>query len=229
MAFQQSPKEGTLPLSRERIAELLRPYRVVLGGHALWQIETYVELLARWNEKINLTAIRNREEMVTRHFGESLLLASGERLEGRLLDIGSGAGFPGLALKIACPGLEVTLLEPVGKKRAFLLETVRVCSFARVTVRRERLEAIEPLEGGVDTITARAVGNLGDLVEYAKPLLSESGRLCLWISRLQAINLRAAKPDFNWAREISVPGTFERVILIGSKCLPGSGNTSGSE
>lgn len=206
-----------MPLSRERIFELLRPCRVELGGHALWQIETYVELLARWNEKINLTAIRDREEMVARHFGESFLLARDERLDGRLLDIGSGAGFPGLALKIACPIVEVTLLEPVGKKRAFLLEAVRVCGFTGVTVRRERLEALEPLEGGFGTITARAVGNLGELVEYVKPLLAESGRLCLWLSRRQAIDLRAAKPDFNWLREISVPWSFERVILTGSK------------
>lgn len=211
-----------MPLSRERIGELLRPCHVELGGLALWQIETYVELLKRWNEKINLTAIRDREEIVVRHFGESILLARDVRLEGRLLDIGSGAGFPGLALKIARPNLEVTLLEPVGKKRAFLLETVRVCAFARVTVARERLEAFEPPAGGFDTITARAVGNLDDLVGYAQPLLAESGRLCLWLSRLQAINLRRVKPDFNWQREISVPGTFERVILIGSKSLPGS-------
>lgn len=206
-----------MPLSRERIGELLQPCRVVLSGYALWQIETYIELLVRWNEKINLTAIRDREEMVTRHFGESLLLARDARLEGRLLDIGSGAGFPGLALKTACSNLEVTLLEPVGKKRAFLLEAVRVCSFTRVTVRRERLEAFGPPEDGFETITARAVGNLGDLVEYAKPILSESGRLCLWLSRLQATRLRAAKADFNWLDEISVPGNVERVILIGSK------------
>lgn len=206
-----------MPLSRERICELLKPCGVVLCGHALWQIETYVELLARWNEKINLTAIRDREEMVVRHFGESLLLARDGRLEGRLLDIGSGAGFPGLPLKIACPNLEVTLLEPVGKKRAFLLEVVRVCAFSRVAVRRDRLEAFEPPEGGFQTITARAVGNLGELVECVKPLMSESGKLCLWLSRRQAINLRNARPDFNWLREISVLGTFERVLLVGSK------------
>lgn len=205
-----------MPLSRERIAELLRPYRVELCGHALWQIETYVELLARWNAKINLTAIRDREEMVVRHFGESLLLARDKRLDGRLLDIGSGAGFPGLPLKIACPTIEVTLLEPVGKKRAFLLEVVRVCAFSRVAVRRDRLEAFEPPEGGFETITARAVGNLGELVEAVKPLLSESGKLCLWLSRRQALDLRTAKPDFKWLREISDPGTFERVILTGS-------------
>ncbi|MGH9403017.1 MAG: 16S rRNA (guanine(527)-N(7))-methyltransferase RsmG, partial [Terriglobia bacterium] len=88
-------------------------------------MSTYLGLLLRWNEKINLTAIRTPEECVTRHFAESLFLARHEQLNGRLLDIGSGAGFPGLALKVAVPELAVTLLEPVAKKRAFLKEVVR--------------------------------------------------------------------------------------------------------
>ena len=97
-------------------------------------------LLLRWNEKINLTAIRNPAECVTRHFGESLFLAHHVNLQGSLLDIGSGAGFPGLALKIVFPELSVTLLEPVTKKRAFLKEAARVCGFSQVSVRGERLE-----------------------------------------------------------------------------------------
>src|SRR5208282_4908497 len=123
-----------------RLRQLLKPFGIDLSSTQAGQTLAFLHLLLRWNEKINLTAIRNPEECVTRHFGESLLLAGHYQLQGDLLDIGSGAGFPGLALKIVFPGISVTLLEPVAKKRAFLNEAARVCGFSQVVVRRERLE-----------------------------------------------------------------------------------------
>src|ERR1039458_3252543 len=127
------------------IAARLEPFlNRELTPAQLDQISTYIDLLQRWNARINLTAIRDPEEAVTRHFGESLFLARHVPLQGSLLDIGSGAGFPGLALKIVFPDLSVTLLEPVTKKRAFLKEAARVCGFTQVTVRGQRLEALAP-------------------------------------------------------------------------------------
>ena len=123
-----------------RLRQLLEPFGVDLSSAQADQILAYLHLLLRWNEKINLTAIRDPEECVTRHFGESLFLAGHRQLHGDLLDIGSGAGFPGLALKIVFPGISVTLLEPVAKKRAFLKEAARACGFSQVAVRGERLE-----------------------------------------------------------------------------------------
>ena len=127
-------------LDETRLRQLLEPFGLDLSSTQLGQTLAYLHLLLHWNQKINLTAIRNPEECVTRHFGESLFLARHVQLRGDLLDIGSGAGFPGLALKIASPEIPVTLLEPVAKKRAFLKEVARVCGFHQVAVRGERLE-----------------------------------------------------------------------------------------
>ncbi len=173
------------------------------------QILAYLELLLRWNQKINLTAIRNAEESVTRHFGESLFIARHIELRGRLLDIGSGAGFPGLALKIAFPQLSVTLLEPVAKKRAFLKEATRVCGFSAVEVRGERLEG---LAGGgtaanFDFATMRAVGNLDELVPLAAQVLKPGGSVLLWLTRDQAAGLAKINAGFSWSEPLPIPLT----------------------
>ena len=96
-------------LGETTVRQLLRPFGLDLSSNQIGQLSAYLELLVRWNQKINLTAIRDRETCVTRHFGESLYLGRSAELDGRLLDIGSGAGFPGLSLKILFPGLVVTL------------------------------------------------------------------------------------------------------------------------
>ncbi|MGH9357598.1 MAG: 16S rRNA (guanine(527)-N(7))-methyltransferase RsmG, partial [Terriglobia bacterium] len=113
--------EVAIMLSETRILELLEPFGIIGEPSYVGLISIYLQLLLHWSEKINLTSIRNEEECVTRHFGESLLLSRYEDwTEGaKVLDIGSGAGFPGLALKLAFPRTETTLLEPIGKKRAF--------------------------------------------------------------------------------------------------------------
>lgn len=143
-----------------RLRKLLEPFGLDLSSTQVDQILAYLQLLLRWNAKINLTAIRDPEECVTRHFGESLFLARHYQLHGDLLDVGSGAGFPGLALKIVFPGISVTLLEPVAKKRAFLKEAVRACGFSQVLVRSERLEALASANQlqTFDFATMRAVG-----------------------------------------------------------------------
>src|SRR5208283_814072 len=123
--------------SEATIRQLLEPFGLNLSPEQIGQMIVYLELLLRWNKKINLTGIRDEESCVTRHFGESLYLGRWVEFRGNLLDIGSGAGFPGLGLKIIFPGLAVTLLEPVSKKRAFLKEVARVCGMNLVEVRGE--------------------------------------------------------------------------------------------
>ena len=132
-----------------RIAALLSPF---LGGASLSdsqlaQLASYLDLLLRWNARINLTAVRDPEQIVTRHFGESLFaarhlypscsLATGD---WRLLDIGSGAGFPGLAIKIWAPVLRTTLLESNQRKATFLREVVRALQLTGVQVVSDRAE-----------------------------------------------------------------------------------------
>ena len=102
-----------------RLRQLLQPFEIYLTTTQAAQTLAYLQVLFRWNEKINLTAIRDEEKTVTRHFGESLFVARPSPSHGICFTPGSGAGFPGLALKIVAPDLSVTLLEPVTKKRSF--------------------------------------------------------------------------------------------------------------
>jgi 16S rRNA (guanine527-N7)-methyltransferase len=208
-------------LTRMRAVELLEPFGLDLSSAQVERMLAYIELLLRWNRKINLTAIRSPEECVTRHFGESLYLARWVELRGRLLDIGSGAGFPGLALKIAAPDLSVTLLEPAVKKRAFLKEVVRVCGMERVEVRPERLEEFEAAVE-FDIATSRAVGHLSRLVPQASRLLVFGGELCVWTTRDQIRDLAQVDRNIDWRPPVALPLARDRQIWVGTpKVLAG--------
>ncbi len=206
-------------LDEARIRELLEPFGLKPTAVQGRQILAYHELLLRWNQKINLTAIRDADEIVTRHFGESLFIARHLELRGRLLDIGSGAGFPGLALKIAFPELDVTLLEPVAKKRAFLKEAARVCGFSAVEVRGDRLEdlARECSPASLDFATMRAVGNLDALVPLAAQLLKPGGTVLLWLTRDQAGTLVKIDAGVKWREPLPIPLTRAGQIWRGLK------------
>ena len=207
-------------LSDTTVRRLLEPFELGLSSDQVGQVIAYLELLLHWNEKINLTGIRAPEECVRRHFGESLYLGRWVELEGRLLDIGSGAGFPGLCLKILFPELSVTLLEPVAKKRGFLKEAARVCGMSGVEVRRERLEEFARsagAEGAFDAVTARAVGNLQALIPLASGCLKGGGRLLLWLSRLQASAIGYGKGEFEAVKSLKLPGGEQGEIWWGEK------------
>jgi 16S rRNA (guanine527-N7)-methyltransferase len=206
-------------LGNDDVCKLLVPFDLQLGSGQIDQIATYLELLLRWNKKINLTAIRTPEECVTRHFGESLYLGRTVALSGTLLDVGSGAGFPGLALRIVFPQLLTTLLEPVAKKRAFLKEAARACGIAPVDVRPERLDDfIAQCEAPrFDTITARAVGRLDRLIPQALEVLKPGGKICLWVSRAQTGELDKFQGKIQWGEPIRLPLGREREIWVGKK------------
>lgn len=204
-------------LNTNEINRLLMPFGLRLDSGQLDQVKTYLELLSRWNEKINLTSVRTPEECLTRHFGESLFLSVHESLSGDLLDIGSGAGFPGLVLKIVFPELHTTLLEPIAKKRAFLKEVCRACGFLDVEVRPERLNEWIVSERTYDVITARALGKIEQWVEEASKMLRESGKVHLWVSQQQSKLLKNHDLGIIWVREIETPLSHQRVILTGEK------------
>ena len=132
------------PLSEGRIAELVTPYvgNAAVPAGMYSQLALYLDLLVKWNARTNLTAIREPEEMVRRHFGESLF--AGVQVGGRvlqdasLLDFGSGAGFPGLPIQLLLPGLRVTLAESQGKKASFLREAVRTLGLRHGSLGRAR-------------------------------------------------------------------------------------------
>jgi len=201
------------------VGKLLAPFRVGLTPAQSGLLLQYLELLQRWNRKINLTAVRSEADCVTRHFGESLFVTSWMHLHGRLLDVGSGAGFPGLALKIVCPELEVTLLEPVAKKRAFLKEVARTCGMKSVEVRGERLEGFVKLipSPTYDVVTSRAVGHLKTLLPLAVSCLRAGGHLCLWLGGEHSVERQDAGLPISWQPPVLIPISRERWIQIGTK------------
>ena len=200
------------------LRKLLEPFGVPLNDRQEQQVLIYLELLLKWNAKINLTAIESPEECVTRHFGESLYLTKWIEIGGRLLDIGSGAGFPGLVLDLVNPSLSVTLLEPVAKKRAFLKEVARVCELGPVVVRGERLEDFAQTLSvpRFDLATARAVGGLGQLIPQAVRCLNPRGMICLWLGHAQAAELDQIQPRLDWRPPLSIPLSRGREIWVGS-------------
>lgn len=155
-------------------------FSLSLTPEQLDQFSLYKDMLLDWNQRINLTGITGDEAIQVRHFLDSLtcLLATGE-LEGiNLVDAGSGAGFPGLPLKIAYPGLKLTLVESVRKKSLFLVEVVRALGLSDVTIVTERLEVVgqDPAyRETFDWAVARGVAKLPILAEYLLPLCRLGG------------------------------------------------------
>ncbi len=206
-------------LDRVAVRELLSPFALSLSAETIDKLLIYLDLLIRWNRKINLTAIGTAEECVTRHFGESFLISKIVKLRGRLLDIGSGAGFPGLAIKLIAPDLDVILLEPIAKKRAFLKEVIRVCGMTRVEVADSRLEELARAQEpqSFDLITIRAVGGLEPLIRKAAGLLKSGGHFCLWLGRQQVIEIKDDNPDIHWQEPFAIPISRDRRILTGMR------------
>lgn len=140
----------------------------------------YEQLLLEWNQRINLTAIRNPEMIRIKHFLDSLtcLLAIKDTGLLQIIDVGTGAGFPGLPLKIACPSLRLTLVESVRKKALFCLTVIAELELSGVTVLNLRAEEVAQLpehREQYDWALARAVANLPTLAEYLLPLVRVGG------------------------------------------------------
>ena len=178
-------------------------------------IMSYIELLLRWNRKLNLTAITDPREIITRNFAESFLATRWLRAaEGKLCDVGSGAGFPGLALKLVLPGWQVALLEPSHKKGAFLSEVARTLQLGSVQVNCARWHESEIAENTLDAITSRALGGYAELTEWAYSRLRPQGKLILWVGANDAAEL-VKSGRWRWERQ-PVPGSRERVLLAGT-------------
>lgn len=135
----------------------------------------YLALLARWNATYNLTAVRDPREMLSKHLLDSLAMWRHVR-PGALADLGTGPGLPGIPLALAVPGLQVTLVEAIGKKTRFLREVVRQLGLANVRVLESRAEAVDE-PGAYEQITARALDTLAGILAVGGHLLSPTGRL----------------------------------------------------
>lgn len=147
-----------------------------LTKNQLKQFEIYADALLDYNQKINLTAITKKEDVYQKHFYDSLLPSFHVPLQGKLADIGTGAGFPGLALKIAYPELEVSLIEANGKRCRFLEEMIDLLALTGVWVQQKRGEDFaRQEEEKYDICTARAVASLPVLLEISARCLKKGG------------------------------------------------------
>jgi 16S rRNA (guanine527-N7)-methyltransferase len=198
------------------IAQLLEPF-IHLDEQRLFAISRYIDLLLKWNARINLTAVRAPEEMVQRHFGESFFAARHLLAEGtveRAIDLGSGAGFPGVPLALLAPGTTVTLIESNQKKATFLRELVRVLEIKSVEIFSGRGEEYSEQ---ADLVTMRAVEKFGQALDVAVGLVKAGGRIALMIGAAQVSEAAKVLPKIGWRQPISVPGGHSRVLLAGIK------------
>ena len=199
-----------------------------LSPAQLDQISMYIDLLLRWNARINLTAVRDPESIVTRHFGESLFLArrllSAPDLSGPLttdhrplptvLDIGSGAGFPALPMKIWAPHMSLTMIESNHKKAAFLREVSRTLTLTDINVIAERAETLVDRLPPADLVTLRAVEKFETVVPLATRFLAPHGRLAFLIGTSQLKFLTALTPAISWLPPIPIPNSSSRVMAV---------------
>jgi 16S rRNA (guanine527-N7)-methyltransferase len=175
---------------------------------------SYLALLLKWNSKINLTAVRDEEGILARHFVESIACARALPAGIQsLLDYGSGAGLPGIPIALCRPEMRVTLAEAQSKKAAFLGEAVRVLGIeARVHAGRA-----EELTERFDGVTLRAVDRMSEAVRAAGMLLREGGWLAVMTTGKEAGGVKAAAGSgFRWADGVKLPGGADRVLVMGA-------------
>lgn len=200
----------------ERIRALLELYLSPLPSEIEFKVQKYMELLEKWGAKMPLTSIHDPEEIVRFHFGESIFALSAADIgNGRLADVGSGAGFPGLALKLANPSLSVTLIEPNKKKCAFLHEVVRSLGLDDVRITPTGYECSQIGDNSLSFVTSRALGRHRSLLEWVRGKLVTDGSVLLWIGDLDAQTIRADS-GWKWDHPVLIPETRERFLLRGS-------------
>lgn len=196
------------PLTEQRVAQLLQPYAEVatMPADLCSKVVTYVELLLRWNARTNLTAVREPELLVRRQVGESVFAAQLLQTAESLLDVGSGAGFPGIPIKLMLPGLRITLAESQGKKASFLREAARVLEL-ELTVWPQRIEVLPP-EQTFEEVIMRAVDNSAAVLEAAKSRVAAGGGLVRYVSSQES----AKQGGWDIAADLSVPRSAGHLI-----------------
>jgi len=191
-------------LSVETISGQLEPYLEGEGTPELYrQLSDYLDLLLKWNARTNLTAIREPEEIVRRHFGESLFAGRQVEPGKTLLDFGSGAGFPGIPIQLLRPGVAVTLAESQGKKAAFLREAVRMLGL-RTEVWAARVEDI-PEEACFEVVAMRAVDRMDEAVVAGRARVAAGGQLLVLTTEDRVSGA---------GRLIRVPGSLTGVVYL---------------
>ena len=224
IASAQGPESAATSSSVQKSAGISKS---LLGS-----ISIYIDLLLRWNSRVNLTSVRQPEEVVTRHFGESLFAArhlfptpvqdrsydsAGSTSKPVVIDVGSGAGFPGLPIKLWAPQIHLTLIEANHKKATFLREVVRALSLSDVTIFAGRSEAFPKSRAGADVVTVRAVERLNATLPALADLVAPGGSLAILVSDSQIPAIERLLGGFDWDEPTHLPLSSRRTLIIGRK------------
>jgi len=205
------------PIAAETIRRAMGAFQLTPNKEQVLSIQQYISILRRWNEKLNLTAIRDPLEILYRHFCESMFGASAIPVDkGRLADIGSGPGFPGIPLKIARPELDLVLVESNIKKGTFLAEVVRELGLNNARVMISRYEELGEEIAPLDMVCSRAVGEFFPFLEWAASAKVGAEQVALWLGGRDLDEARKSKM-WEWREPILVPQSLQRYILVGRK------------
>ena len=204
-------------LSAETIRRALSEFQLTADDIQVLHIQQYMKLLLTWNEKINLTAIRDPLEILYRHFCESMFAAVAVPVEnGRLADVGSGAGFPGIPLKIMRPELLTFLVESNVKKATFLAEVLRTIELTDTRVLVSRYEELGEEIMPLDFVCSRAVGEFEPFLAWAASERVAAKQVILWIGGRDLDQARRGM-DWEWREPIPVPHSLRRYLLVGAR------------
>ena len=161
-------------MTKEEFIKELKKLNIILSDTQLEKLELFYKLLIEWNEKINLTRITKKEEVYLKHFYDSLTIVKSVDLtkQKNLCDIGTGAGFPGIVLKIVFPHLNITLIDSLNKRVNYLNTIIKELNLENIVAIHSRGE---DYKGSYDVVTSRAVANIEKLVNYTMHLVSKNG------------------------------------------------------
>lgn len=204
---------------KEKLTEKLRKIQIDISDIQIKQFYDYMNLLIEWNKKINLTAIIEPDEIILKHFIDSLTINNEIKKEDKIADIGTGAGFPGIPIKILNPENEVVLIDSLNKRLIFLDEVINKLGLQNISTVHARAEEIghnKMYREQFDIVTSRAVAKLNVLLEYMKPLTKIGGKcICL-----KGPNIEQEISEAKNALEI-LGGEITKISEI---TLPGSDN-----
>lgn len=193
------------------LAEGLRRLDLDVSDDARQRLLDYVALLTRWNRAYNLTAVRDPEQMVVRHLLDSLAVLPHVE-DGELLDVGTGAGLPGIPLAICRPDLRVTLLDSNGKKVRFVRQAIMALHLANADVVQSR---VEQYRNAISQVITRAFASLPDIVALAAPALAPGGRLLAMKGALTGAEMAGVQPPWRAAAHaLQVPFLDEPRQLV---------------
>lgn len=214
-SFAGSSDPGQLGL-RSQLEAGIRGLGLDLAPEASDRLLAYLDELRKWNSAYNLTAVREPRQMVTRHLLDSLAVLP--LVRGRVLDVGAGAGLPGIPLAIARPDLAVTVLDSNGKKARFMRHAVRALALVNVDVAEARVEEFSAATP-FDCIVSRAFASLAEFVDRTAHLLAPGGQWIAMKGKLDPTELAAipATAEIRETRRLTVPGLDEdrHAIIVG--------------